>query len=249
MQKEQSRDGTAPSRAGAGCCSQLLRTNSQETAAPHLRRFHFALLENLPLDTKSPLSWSHHTRLTGGEEPATLTGAGLGIPDWAQGLFSDGTESFPRHLQVSFSPGVSHTTPIYDGGQRDRARAEAPHQHPFKPANRTGHSWPPPESSRLRPGLRGPATPCSPSWMLPSLWLHPTHGSCSSPQTEPAWQPLSSLRPLPGTGVTAMRAWRQNGLLHPRARPRTCLALDEFPQQERVLLCLHSGPALGPRCA
>lgn len=72
--------------------------------------------------------------------------------------------------------------PIYGGvGQRDRARAEAPRQHPIKPANHTGHSWPPPESSRLRPGLWSPAIPHSPSWMLPSLWPHPAHGSCSSP--------------------------------------------------------------------
>lgn len=137
---------------------------------------------------------------------------------------------------MSFSPGASHTTPIYDRvGERDGARAEVPRQHPIKPASCTGHSWPHPGSRRLRPGLWSPAIPHSPSWMLPSLWPHPAQGSCASPRTESTWQPLSSLRPLLSTGVTATQAWRQNGLLNPGSRPRTYLMLDELPRQEQVL--------------
>ena len=114
---------------------------------------------------------------------------------------------------MSFSPGASHTTPIYDRvGERDGARAEVPRQHPIKPASCTGHSWPHPGSRRLRPGLWSPAIPHSPSWMLPSLWPHPAQGSCASPRTESTWQPLSSLRPLLSTGVTATQAWRQDRL-------------------------------------
>ena len=70
----------SPLSRGVGCSSQLLRTNSRETTSPHLRTFRFAPLENPPLDTKSASSWWHRTRLTGGEEPAVLTGAGLGTP-------------------------------------------------------------------------------------------------------------------------------------------------------------------------
>lgn len=127
MQKGQQTEGPAPSGAGVGCCSPLSRTYSQEATAPLLRTFRFALLENPSLDTQRPSSWSRRTRLTGGEEPAALESL-----HWVQGLFSDGTQSFPRHSRCC-SPQEPRTPPHLrrsraEGQGQSRGAPPTPHQ-------------------------------------------------------------------------------------------------------------------------
>lgn len=250
MQKEQSREGTAPSAGEWGallsCSGQTLGKQPPRISARSVSH----LWKIRPWIRRVPPAGGTALGSLGVRSQPCSQAPALGPLDWAQGLFSDGTESFPRHLQVSFSPGASHTTPIYDA---ESSRGTGPEQG--RPASTPSS----PQTSRVTPGHpQSPADSGLASGARPPP-AHPpggspasgptTHGSRSSPQTEPAWQPLSSLCPLPGTGVTATWAWRQKGLPHPRARPCTCLMLDEFSQQERVLPRLHSGPALGPRCA
>ena len=64
---------------------------------------------------------------------------------------------------------LAHHTHLSQSRGEGRGQSRGAPPAPIKPANCTGHSWPPPESSRLRPGLWSLAIPCSPSWMLPSL--------------------------------------------------------------------------------
>ena len=249
MQKEQWREGTAPSGgergAGLSCSGQTLRKQPPHICARSIS--HFWKIR--PWIRRVPRAGGSALGSLGVRSQPRSQAPALGSLDWAQGLFSDGTESFPRHLQV-FSPGASHTAPTYDG---ELSRGTGPEWR--RPASTPSN----PQTARVAPGHpQSPADSGPASGARPAP-AHPPGGSPASgptPRIAPAphLKPRlpgspSSLCPLPGTGVTATWAWRQNGLPHPRARPRTCLVLDEFSQQERALPRLHSGPALGPRCA
>lgn len=143
MQKEQSREGTAPAGGEGGavlsCSGQTLRKQLPRISTcsvPHFWKIS-PWIPRVPRAGRTPLS-----SLGVGSQPCSQA-LPLESLDWAQGLFSDGTECFPRHLQVSFSPGASHTTPIYDG---ESGRGTGPEQR--RPASTPSN----PQTARDTPG-------------------------------------------------------------------------------------------------